>query len=81
MGRYEGKDELRQGIGQMMAGGESERPKGRLEHVNVFTAGTTTVLDFNILRPDENRVHAGAACYELGKTGLLKAARVYDEVW
>jgi hypothetical protein len=81
MGLYVGHDELYRGIGQMMEIGKAESPKGRLEHVNAFTDGTTTVLEFNILRPEENRVHAGVACYEVSKDGLLQAARVYDEAW
>jgi hypothetical protein len=82
MGRYVGHDELYRGIGQMMEIGRAESPKGRLEHVNAFTDGTTTVLEFNILRPEENRIHAGVACYEVAKDGrLLQAARVYDEAW
>lgn len=81
MGRYVGHDQLRQAIGQMMDIGNEEGPDGRLEHVNAFTDGTTTVLEFNILRPDQNRIHAGVACYELNADGLLKAARVYDEAW
>ena len=81
MGLYVGHDELYRGIGQMMEIGSAESPKGRLEHVNAFTDGTTTVLEFNILRPEENRVHAGVACYEVNKDGLMQAARVYDEAW
>lgn len=81
MTRYEGMEQLRVGIGQMMAIGKTESPAGRLEHVNAFTDGTTTVLEFNILRPEENRIHAGVACYELNGDGKLKAARVYDEAW
>ncbi len=82
MGRYAGHDELYRGIGQMMDIGRMESPKGRLEHVNAFTDGITTVLEFNILRPEENRVHAGVACYEVTKGGrLMQAARVYDEAW
>jgi len=81
MGRYAGHDELYRGIGQMMEIGRAESPKGRLEHVNAFTDGTTTVLEFNILRPEESRVHAGVACYEVNQNGLMQAARVYDEAW
>jgi hypothetical protein len=81
MGRYVGHDELYRGIGQMMEIGSAESPKGRLEHVNAFTDGTTTVLEFNILRPEENRIHAGVACYEVSEDGLIQAARVYDEAW
>jgi hypothetical protein len=81
MGRYVGHDELYRGIGQMMEIGSAESPKGRLEHVNAFTDGTTTVLEFNILRPEENRIHAGVACYEVSADGLMQAARVYDEAW
>jgi len=81
MGLYVGHDELYRGIGQMMEIGSAESPKGRLEHVNAFTDGTTTVLEFNILRPEENRVHAGVACYEVTTDGLMHAARVYDEAW
>jgi hypothetical protein len=81
MGLYVGHDELYRGIGQMMEIGSAESPKGRLEHVNAFTDGTTTVLEFNILRPEENHVHAGVACYEVDENGLMKAARVYDEAW
>jgi hypothetical protein len=81
MGRYAGHDELYRGIGQMMEIGSAESPKGRLEHVNAFTDGTTTVLEFNILRPEENRIHAGVACYEVSEDGLMQAARVYDEAW
>lgn len=81
MGRYVGHDELYRGIGQMMEIGSAESPKGRLEHVNAFTDGTTTVLEFNILRPEENRIHAGVACYEVNEDGLMQAARVYDEAW
>lgn len=81
MGRYVGHDQLYRGIGQMMEIGKSESPEGRLEHVNAFSDGTTTVLEFNILRPEENRVHAGVACYEVSKDGLMQAARVYDEAW
>jgi hypothetical protein len=81
MGLYVGHDELYRGIGQMMEIGSAESPKGRLEHVNAFSDGTTTVLEFNILRPEENRIHAGAACYEVNKDGLMQAARVYDEAW
>jgi hypothetical protein len=81
MGRYVGHDELYRGIGQMMEIGSAESPKGRLEHVNAFTDGTTTVLEFNILRPEENRIHAGVACYEVSEDGLMQAARVYDEAW
>jgi hypothetical protein len=81
MGRYAGHDELYRGIGQMMEIGSEESPKGRLEHVNAFTDGTTTVLEFNILRPEENRIHAGVACYEVSEDGLIQAARVYDEAW
>jgi hypothetical protein len=81
MGRYVGHDELYRGIGQMMEIGSEESPKGRLEHVNAFTDGTTTVLEFNILRPEENRIHAGVACYEVSEDGLIQAARVYDEAW
>jgi hypothetical protein len=81
MGLYVGHDELYRGIGQMMEIGSAESPKGRLEHVNAFSDGTTTVLEFNILRPEENRVHAGVACYEVNKDGLMQAARVYDEAW
>jgi hypothetical protein len=81
MGRYAGHDELYRGIGQMMEIGRAESPKGRLEHVNAFTDGTTTVLEFNILRPEESRVHAGVACYEVNQNGLIEAARVYDEAW
>jgi hypothetical protein len=81
MGRYTGQDELYRGIGQMMEIGRAESPKGRLEHVNAFTDGTTTVLEFNILRPEENRIHAGVACYEVNQDGLMQAARVYDEAW
>jgi hypothetical protein len=81
MGLYAGHDELYQGIGQMMELGKAESPKGRLEHVNAFSDGTTTVLEFNILKPEENRIHAGVACYEIGEDGLMEAARVYDEAW
>jgi hypothetical protein len=81
MGRYVGHDELYRGIGQMMEIGSAESPKGRLEHVNAFTDGITTVLEFNILRPEENRIHAGVACYEVSEDGLIQAARVYDEAW
>jgi len=81
MGLYVGHDELYRGIGQMMEIGKAESPKGRLEHVNAFSDGTTTVLEFNILRPEENRIHAGVACYEVGEDSLMKAARVYDEAW
>jgi hypothetical protein len=81
MGRYSGHDELYRGIGQMMDIGKAESPKGRLEHVNAFTDGITTVLEFNILRPEENQIHAGVACYELAGSGLMQAARVYDEAW
>jgi hypothetical protein len=81
MGLYTGHDELYRGIGQMMELGSAESPKGRLEHVNAFTDGTTTVLEFNILRPEENRVQAGVACYEVNANGLMQAARVYDEAW
>jgi hypothetical protein len=81
MGRYTGHDELYRGIGQMMDIGRAESPKGRLEHVNAFSDGTTTVLEFNILRPEENRIHAGVACYEVSSGGLMQAARVYDEAW
>jgi beta-glucosidase len=81
MGVYAGHDELYRGIGQMMEIGQAESPKGRLEHVNAFSDGTTTVLEFNILRPEENHVHAGVACYEVNSGGLLQAARVYDEAW
>jgi hypothetical protein len=81
MGLYVGHDELYRGIGQMMEIGHAESPKGRLEHVNAFTDGTTTVLEFNILRPEESRIHAGVACYEVNKDGLIQAARVYDEAW
>jgi hypothetical protein len=81
MGLYVGHDQLYRGIGQMMEIGKAESPAGRLEHVNAFSDGTTTVLEFNILRPEENRVHAGVACYEVNKDGLMQAARVYDEAW
>lgn len=81
MGLYVGHDELYRGIGQMMEIGSAESPKGRLEHVNAFTDGTTTVLEFNILRPEESRIHAGVACYEVSEDGLIQAARVYDEAW
>jgi hypothetical protein len=81
MGLYTGHEELYRGIGQMMEIGQADSPKGRLEHVSAFSDGTTTVLEFNILRPEENHVHAGVACYEIGKDGLLQAARVYDEAW
>ena len=81
MGLYVGHDQLYRGIGQMMEIGQAESPKGRLEHVNAFSDGTTTVLEFNILRPEENRIHAGVACYEVSKDGLMQAARVYDEAW
>jgi hypothetical protein len=81
MGRYNGHDELYRGIGQMMEIGKADSPKGRLEHVNAFSDGTTTVLEFNILRPEENRIHAGVACYEVNPAGLMQAARVYDEAW
>jgi hypothetical protein len=81
MGRYVGHDELYRGIGQMMELGKAESPKGRLEHVNAFTDGVTTVLEFNILRPEESRIHAGVACYEIGENDLIHAARVYDEAW
>lgn len=81
MGAYRGKAELNRGIGQMMRIGAAESPKRRLEHVNAFSDGTTTVVEFNILKPEENRVHAGVACYELDEAGLLRAARVYDEAW
>jgi hypothetical protein len=81
MGLYVGHDELYRGIGQMMEIGGAESPEGRLEHVNAFSDGTTTVLEFNILKPEECRVHAGVACYEINKDGLVQAARVYDEAW
>jgi len=81
MGVYRGHDELRQGLGQMFEIADEEGPEGRLEHVNAFSDGVTTVLEFNILRPDQNHVHAGVACYELNGDGLIKAARVYDEAW
>lgn len=81
MGVYVGRDELYRGIGQMMDIGKADSPKGRLEHVNAFSDETTTVLEFNILRPEENHVHAGVACYEISPDGLLRAARVYDEAW
>ena len=81
MGRYEGRHGLRAGLGQMMSIGSKENPGRRLEHVNAFSDGRTTVLEFNILRPQEPHVHAGVACYELDEDGLLLGARVYDEAW
>jgi hypothetical protein len=82
MGRYEGHQQLRGAITQMMELGREESPKGRLEHVNHFHDGRTHVLEFNILKPEISRIHAGVACYELTADGTkLQAARVYDEAW
>jgi hypothetical protein len=82
MGLYEGKPAMRKAFEQMFGIIEHEGGTGGgLEHVNAFTDGTTTVVEFTIIHPNHpsNRVHSGVACYELAPDGKLKAARVYDE--
>jgi len=80
MGRYEGREAIEALFTQML--GLASGSDGRywyLEHVNVFSEGKTTVLEFNVVYPQENRFQAGVAFYELGDDGLIREARVYDE--
>lgn len=90
MGIYEGRETIRTVLVQMFgiidhdAGGSATGQHGaNIEKLNGFTDGTTYVLEFNIIDPKHptNRVHAGVACYEIGKDGLIKEARVFDEAW
>lgn len=90
MGIYEGRDAIRHVLVQMFGiidhdagGSESGQHGANIERLNGFTNGSTYVLEFNIIDPNHptNRVHAGAACYEVGNDGLIREARVYDEAW
>jgi SnoaL-like domain len=53
-----------------------------LEHCKLHDDGTTYVLEFNAFTrgPLTNHPQAGVAIYERGGTGLIKSARVYDDV-
>jgi hypothetical protein len=60
--RYDGITDVRSAISQRMQIGKQEDSVGRLEHVNAFSYGNATVLEFNTLRPKIIRVHAGSLC-------------------
>jgi hypothetical protein len=90
MGLYEGREAVRAvldemfAIGDEEAGHEGEEHRGAvLEKLNVFSDGTTTIMEFNIIHENHpvNRVSAGIAAYEIGEDGLIKEARVFDEAW
>jgi hypothetical protein len=90
MGIYEGRETIRAVLVQMFgiidkdAGGTDRGQHGaNIEKLNIFSDGTTTIMEFNIIDPNHptNRVHAGVAAYELGSSGLIREARVYDEAW
>ncbi|MEY4761072.1 MAG: hypothetical protein RLZZ200_928 [Pseudomonadota bacterium] len=90
MGIYEGRETIRQVLVQMFgiidkdAGSSGGGQHGaNIEKLNIFSDGTTTIMEFNIIDPNHptNRVHAGVAAYEVGADGLIKEARVYDEAW
>jgi len=89
MGYFEGKEGIRDVFNQLATfehGDGNDYLKGAsvgeyLEHLNIFSDERTTVLEFNIVRPNdpENSIQAGVACYELADDGLLLGARIYDE--
>lgn len=53
-----------------------------LEHCSVTFDGTRCAIEYNVVRWGEHRLkpQAGVAVYEIGPSGLLAAARIYDDV-
>jgi hypothetical protein len=87
MGVYKGREAIRQALIQMFGildvNAGHTHAGANLEKLNIFADKRTTILEFNIIEPHHptNRVHAGAAAYEMDSSGKLKEARVYDEAW
>jgi hypothetical protein len=53
-----------------------------LEHCSATDDGTCTALEYNVVSWGGRvlEAQAGVACYERGPSGLLAAARIYDDV-
>jgi hypothetical protein len=87
MGIYNGREAMRPALDQMFSliGAAMGKPRAsvNLQKMNGFTDGRTYVLEFTMIDPNhpENRVHAGVAVYEIGDSGLIKEARIFDEAW
>ncbi|MHB8859080.1 MAG: nuclear transport factor 2 family protein [Thermoleophilia bacterium] len=75
---YQGKEKLREFYGMLFAneGGI------KLEHCTFTDDGVRGALEYNAMAWGKTRMppQAGIAVYERGRSGLLHAARIYDDV-
>lgn len=74
--RYAGQDELRGFYGRLLAGGGIG-----LDHCTVTDDGRATAIEYNVVRWGASPMpHTpGVAVYERDESGLLGAARIYDD--
>lgn len=75
---HRGPRGLRRLFGTMFANGGGIA----LEHGNVVDDGVACALEYTVVRWGRTRVpaQAGLAVYERGATGLIRSARIYDDV-
>ena len=74
---YRGVEGLRRFYGLLFSGGGIQ-----LEHCTSTDDGVRCALEYNAVRWGQTELHhqAGVAVYERGASGLLVAARIYDDV-
>ena len=74
---HRGRDQLQAFMSTILGGGGI-----RLEHCTVTDDGVVAAIEFTAVQLGPHRLQpqAGLAVYERGQTGLLHAARIYDDV-
>jgi hypothetical protein len=75
---YKGTEELRRFYGMLFANGGGIP----LEHCSVTDDGVRCAVEYNVTYWGRTKLpsQAGVAVYERGSSGLLEAARIYDDV-
>jgi SnoaL-like domain len=75
---YRGKDALREAYAFLFSNGGGIP----LEHWTLTDDGTHCAIEYNVVRWGNTELppQSGVAVYERGRSGLLAAARVYDDV-